>query len=249
MNHTYWNKLAADYTDNVLEIVDQDLSGIFVKTLKKHIKKNHVVADLGCGPGSLLPYLSEHAKKVYAVDFAQELLDLAQERFALDNVIYQQYDLTAPYPPKIKANVVCCINALIHPNDDIRQAMMCTLISCLKISGVGVMVVPSFESITHVYHTLYELQRFEGAPAAKTQQKLDKDFAQEVISPVKGVVNIGGEATKCYTREELITWLTRHQLHIVDIHKIEFSWQEELDNPPRRLQDPFPWDWLVVFKK
>jgi hypothetical protein len=43
--------------------------------------------------------------------------------------------------------------------------------------------------------------------------------------------------------------LTRHQFTPVQFKKIEYDWNTEFLRPPRWLDHPRPWDWLVVAKK
>ena len=47
--------------------------------IKKYIKPNKVILEVGCGYGRLLEPLSKNAKKIVGIDFSKPLLDRAEE--------------------------------------------------------------------------------------------------------------------------------------------------------------------------
>jgi ubiquinone/menaquinone biosynthesis C-methylase UbiE len=91
MDTKYWNSLAKNFEDHVLEISAQDKHGVLKNEIAKAAKGAITAADLGCGTGSLLPLLSPKFKTVYAVDYAAELLEKAERRFHLKNIRYFWY--------------------------------------------------------------------------------------------------------------------------------------------------------------
>ncbi|HCQ39934.1 MAG TPA: SAM-dependent methyltransferase, partial [Verrucomicrobiales bacterium] len=58
MDRQYWDSLADSYEDDLLEISREDLEGALSEELNSLGEKAESVADLGCGPGSLLPLLA-----------------------------------------------------------------------------------------------------------------------------------------------------------------------------------------------
>ncbi len=250
MNNQYWNSLAQDYKDQVMEIADRDLRGVLKEEIALAAKGANLAADLGCGAGGLLGFLSPHFKIVNAVDYAADLLEQARQRHAACfNIDYIHHNLAGDKPLPFKADVTFCINALISPLNDQRQKMVRCVWQATKSNGVSIFVVPSFESIFNTYHTMIRCQMRDGANRSQAVREMERFYNKEIKSPVDGIVEIGGTLTKCFTGEELTGFLSDAGYAVERVRKIEFPWSEELDNVPRWLKEPYPWDWLAVARK
>jgi ubiquinone/menaquinone biosynthesis C-methylase UbiE len=249
VNNQYWNSLAKDFDSKVLEIAQKDFKGVLKKELRLLANKNLIAADLACGRGSLLKLLAPQFKKVYAVDYAKDLLNVAQRQFSFENVEYVKHNLCSHKFLPFKVDVTFNINALLSPSDQQRLLMAKNVYKATKLKGRSVFVVPSFESILNTYRMLVRLEKIEGKKSAFVIRRFDKMYEKEVFSSVDGIVDIGGTKTKTYTKEELQTFLKDVGYKIERVKKIEFMWDEEVKNPPRWLKDPYPWDWLVVARK
>ncbi len=71
---------------HVLESKDRvNLYRNVFKNLLEYIK-NKDVADIGCGTGVLTDFIAEHAKKVYALDISDEMIEIAKKRIKNKNV-------------------------------------------------------------------------------------------------------------------------------------------------------------------
>ncbi|WP_455199032.1 class I SAM-dependent methyltransferase [Kaarinaea lacus] len=249
MNTNYWNSLASDFEDNVLEIANHDLNGVLEEQIMRVAKKGAVAADLGCGTGSLLPLLHDKFDTVFAVDYADELLNVAREKNHYENVEYICHDLVSKTPLPFTAEVVFSINALISTNHEHRQAIAQSLWSTTSKNGCCVVVVPSMESVMHVYQALVRCNTREEMGRRKAVSHVTRTYQKEVLSPVDGIVSIGGTPTKCFTREELSIFLSDTGFNIEALHRVEFPWEEEIDDAPRWLKGPYPWDWLIIGRK
>lgn len=252
MNRKHWDILAGDFEASVLEISNQDLGGVLeeeVDRLATGLKSRGVAADLGCGPGSLLPVLARKFGTVYGVDFAAKLLEEAGRRCEAPNLRLLQHSLTGGKPLPFKADVSFCVNALINPRAGLREKMLRAVRGATKKGGRCVFVVPALESTLHTFQAMIRCRVKEGAGHARELRLADGVFKEEVLSPVGGIVDIGSVATKCFLREELVTVLEDARFAVERIRKIEFSWDEEIENAPDWLKAPYPWDWLVVARK
>ena len=75
-----WSKVAASYEKEFIDPYLADVRNPIKKYLADHgDPARKVVADLGCGIGPLLPLLSQHYRKVYAIDFARGMLERARK--------------------------------------------------------------------------------------------------------------------------------------------------------------------------
>ena len=36
---------------------------------------------------------------------------------------------------------------------------------------------------------------------------------------------------------------------MIDVQKVEYSWNADFENAPEWMQEPHPWDWMLVVKK
>ena len=164
MDRNYWDSLADCYEENLLEIAREDRAGALSEELEALGGEGIRVADLGCGPGSLLPLLARHFEEVIAVDYAEQLLDRARQRCRSKKVSYACHDLSRGLELPFRVEVICCINALIDPDSGRRRGMLRSLRSAMRKQGVAIIVVPAFESVFHVYHTLRRIRERSGPP-------------------------------------------------------------------------------------
>src|SRR5262249_5670270 len=84
----HWSRAARDYEKEFIDPYGPEVRNPLLAALGKLADpERQVAADLGCGIGPLLPFLSQHFRSVYAVDFAEGMLARAKERCrALKNV-------------------------------------------------------------------------------------------------------------------------------------------------------------------
>ena len=192
MDRQYWDSLANHYQDDLLEISREDRSGVLTKELKVLGGEGIRVADLGCGPGSLLPFLVANFGEVIAVDYAEKLLGQARQRCRSRKVRFVRRDLSRGQRLSFKVEVVCCINALIDPDRDKRRGMLRSLRSAMSKKGLAVIVVPALESVFHVYHTLRMIREREGAPDGIDSKEAELMMGEEVDSFPSGIIQVGG---------------------------------------------------------
>ena len=248
MDRNYWDSQAEGYEQNLLEIAREDLAGALQEELASLGGRRRRVADLGCGPGSLLPLLVQYFDEVIAIDYARQLLNLARERCESGKVTYACRDLSRGKELPFRVDVACCINALIDPVRRKRHGMLRSLRSVLEPGGTALLVVPALESVFHVYHTLRRIREHAGRPDGMSRAEADHALGEEMVSLVEGVARVGGVPTKYWMREELGATLEDHGLKVQRVRRVEYCWAEEIENPPGWLEGRRPWDWLVVCK-
>lgn len=249
MSSKSWNSLASDFENDVLEIANHDLLGVLKKQVECVAKGRATAADLGCGPGSLLPLLCSNFETVYAVDYAAELLKVAEQKHNFINAQYLVHNLAGKKPLPFAVDVTFSVNTLISKSDDMRQGIARSLWHATKKNGMCVVVVPSMESITHVCQSMVRCKVSDGMSRSRAVAAMNRSYKKEVLSQVGGIVSIGEVPTKCYTREEIEIFLTETGFNIEQILRIEYPWSEEFDHSPGWLKEPYPWDWLVLGNK
>ncbi|NNC86955.1 MAG: class I SAM-dependent methyltransferase [Akkermansiaceae bacterium] len=249
MDKAYWDSMEDRFGVDVLEIAREECGGHLRAEIAHLGGPRRSAADLGCGPGSLLPLLAEQFAEVIAVDFSQPLLDRAADAHPLPNLRFVRHDLSRGGPVPFAVDAAICVNALLSPSPGAREAMLAAVHAATKPGGAALVVVPAFESVFHVYHSLIRCRRREGKPSGLDPKGADRLLRDEVESFADGVVRLSGVPTKYWMREELAAAMEDAGFAIERVRKIEYPWEEELEEPPAWLQTPNPWDWLVVARR
>jgi len=247
MQRHYWEKIAPSYNEEIFDVLQNDKRRFIVAAIKKIAASSKTVLDAGCAIGKWLPVLSPLFKEVTAADISAKNLTIAKKTYPdFNNVIYLRTDMSARKTNLAKYDVAVCINAILSASLKKRDAFFHNLSTCLKKDGHLVLVVPSLES--------WLLTRI-----IQNQWKIDKELFRESLSGKEAITRykniqqgnaeIDSVPTKHYLREELIHLLSQERLEVQDCRKIEYDWKTEFTKPPKSLQKPGPWDWMIVAKK
>ena len=258
MDAASWNAIADHYSDEVLSVFENDTHNVVAKHLKRLGSDQHTVADIGCGPGNFLPLLATLFKSVHAIDFSSALLKKAEQQCmdaSHENVRFHRINLckkldVLPYP---KVNLALCVNALLEPSLTGRLHMWDKLRKSVVRGGYLLLVVPALESALLAHTRLVHWILDEGrSPHFAVRHEFSTDDApastpQQILR--EGVLETGGTLTKHFFQEELNAELPRHGFEITEISKLEYDWRTEFANPPKDMQEPYPWDWTVLARK
>jgi len=251
MDEKYWDKVAGDYDGEIFSVFDQDRNGVIRSHIRRFGSPKLTAADFGCGVGKFIPVLAKNFAHVHAIDLSDELLGQARETCkALPNVTYAKKDLSSPRVKLDKVDFALSINVAIMVPRRTRLGILRTVARGVRKSGHLLLVVPSLESalLTDVRLIEWNLRSGMGYDKAVAASLGDAEIAQE-RSIRQGVVEIDGEPTKHYLREELEVLLAELPLDIRSIEKVEYSWKTEFESPPKWMKAPYPWDWAVLLRK
>ncbi len=245
MDRKYWEDVALVHDEKIFDVFSNDAEQVIHKNIIKYSSRKKTAMDLGCAIGNWLPMLSAHFKKVYAVDISKHYIDLAKKKNKqLPNIEYIHVDLAkASKAITTTADVVVCINTLLTPNAQSRNAAYETVIKAVAKKGYLVLVVPALESALYSEFIL-DLWDAKDKAAGKKADKVAKEG-----NPFDGTMHLDGTPTKHYLKEELHFMLQQSGFEIVETKKVKYTWKTEFTNPPAWLKAPFPWDWLVVAKR
>lgn len=247
MKQQYWEKIAPSYSDEIFDVLQNDHRGIIRKSIQKLADPKKTVVDIGTAVGKWLPVLSPAFKKVYALDISKKNLAIAQKRYALlDNVVYHHVDMSGKKRKIPASDVAVCINAILTSSLEDREIFFRSLAGTLKNNGNLVLVVPSLESwlLTHIISNQFNIEKdlLHRKTNARKGLKKWKNILQ-------GNVDIDDVPTKHYLESELELLLDQHGFSVDEIKKVEYEWKTEFNKPPKWLERPKPWDWLVLAHK
>ena len=200
--------------------------------------------------GSFLPLLSEAFKEVCAYDFSSACLEQAQDAYGyLENVSFQQADLTDETLTLGKTDFAFCCNVAISPSYTVREKIFHNIQRYLNPGGHLMLIVPSLESALYSGFRLFDWNLKAGyAPSNAIRCGFECDSVP-TAKRYQGIIDIEKVPTKHYLKEELVVLLSDMQMTVKMVEKIEYDWSTEFSDPPSWMKSPYPWDWLVVAQK
>lgn len=244
----HWNRIAHSYEQEIFDVFKSDKNKILPTYFRKYRNPDHTAIDLGCGIGKAFPYLSPLFKKVYAVDISDKCLDIAANR-AFDNISFQKVDLADPDAKLPQADFGFCCNVLLLPDLAKNVAMIRNAYKALRKNAAGLFVVPSLDSILFYAWRLIEWNRMEGIAPADIPDSEFSYFSGSKRDLFQGLIRIDGVVTKHYSHPELQVIFRDAGFQILNIERVEYDWSTEFAEPPKWLNDPYPWDWLVEVRR
>jgi SAM-dependent methyltransferase len=249
MSKSRWNALADTFESDVLQIASSDTQGSFLKTARRLGNRNSTAIDFGCGIGSSTRLIAPFFGQTLGIDFSPELVSRAISETDAANVRYMCGDLTKSRKLRIQANVAFLINVLIQDKRNVREAILKTAIRNTVPGGKLVIIVPSLESMLHVYQVLLTSNVEAGKSFKAARSKIDRLMQQEIASLADGLVSVGGVVTKHYMAQELELIAHAHGLSVSTLEKVRYPWDEEADNSEQLEAYPEPWDWILVVER
>ena len=163
---------------------------------------------------------------------------------------YRTVDLAAPGVRLPPADFALCVNVAIAPSLAHRNRLLDATCRHVRRGGHLVLVVPALESSFLTDFRLIEWNLRDGMkPGRAVRGGFRAHRPTGNPRAHEGVVRIDQVETKHFLKEELEILLKNRGLRTLEVEKIEYPWTSEFTSPPRWMQAPFPWDWLVVAHK
>ena len=244
----HWNEIAPKYNDEIFDVFNSDKNKRLPVYFKKHANSSHHAIDFGCGNGKSFPYLSPIFKSITAVDISKELLAQAKKR-PYTNIEFRCLDLTKKNLKLPTADFVFCCNVAMLPEIEKTYAMLTNIQKSLRKGGNALLVLPSLDSVMYSSWRLIDLYAKEGVDSHKIPNSEFDYFRASKRDIVQGIIYIDGRPTKHFGQSELEVVMREVGLTITAIDKVEYEWDSEFAEPPKGMQGPYPWDWLVECTK
>ena len=168
----FWNKLAESYSRKpVADPLAFERKIAFMQSL---IQPHSVIADLGCGTGSLALRLAPFAREVHGLDLSQEMVRIARDKAksqGAHNVTFHvgPVDGSLPFLPQSLDGICAC--SLLHLVED-RAHLLALAFKLLKPGGFFVTSTPCLAESRVPYTPLLKLLHFMGrAPRVQVFSK------------------------------------------------------------------------------
>lgn len=247
MKRNYWEKMADTYAEEIFDVLHNDKKALIRTVIEKNAGKNKTVIDIGCAIGKWLPVLAPAFKKVVAVDISAKNLEIAASLYPqYTNVEYLRMDMSGKKTTIPACDFGICINAILTPDKKARDTFFAALGACIKKGGRIVLTIPSLEShlLTGIVQHYYKVDK-----KYFPKEKNGKEALRKWNNIRQGNADIDDVPHKHYLKEELQLLLAEAGFAAEEFHKIEYDWSTEFHNPPARLKEPKPWDWMVVGRR
>lgn len=247
MKRNYWEKMADTYAEEIFDVLHNDKKALIRTVIEKNAGKNKTVIDIGCAIGKWLPVLAPAFKKVVAVDISAKNLEIAASLYPqYTNVEYLRMDMSGKKTTIPACDFGICINAILTPDKKARDTFFAALGACIKKGGRIVLTIPSLEShlLTGIVQQYYKVDT-----KYFPKEKNGKEALRKWNNIRQGNADIDDVPHKHYLKEELQLLLAEAGFAAEEFHKIEYDWSTEFHNPPARLKEPKPWDWMVVGRR
>jgi SAM-dependent methyltransferase len=247
----FWSRVAASYER---EFIDPYRADVRCNPLARVLKRlrdpeRGVVADFGCGIGPLLPLLSRHFQTVYAVDFAEGMLERARKRAAeCANVRFVQSSFTNLQAVPAPLDVAIAVNSLVLPNPaDMEQALR-EIAGRLKNKGYFVGILPAMDAVHYYTMLLVDRARAAGKPVPVARQNAARHCEHECYDFAFGQFRFRGLDQHFWQPFEVAYRFRRAGFVLKRLKRVYLSWKQFAHGKDLRDQLP-PWDYFFLAKR
>lgn len=243
----HWDRIGSNYNHEIFDVFKLNRGQKLQRYFRKYYNPKHTAIDFGCGTGKAFGFLSPHFKSVLGLDISQNLIDVAKT-LGYRNTELRRCDLTRTDLRLPKVNFAFCCNVAILPRKKGNTSILTNIVKSLLPGGTLFLVVPSLESVLYTSSRMIEWYSREDVELKSIPDE-ELEYYRDNRSIADGVVFIDGVPTKHYLEAELRAWFQSMRITVEEIERLEYPWQTEFATPPRWMQEPFPWDWLVIARK
>ncbi len=246
----HWSRQAARYDELFLDPYGQDVVNPLWRAMEAipgAVRKT--VADLGCGTGTLLPYLVERFESVIAIDFAPGMLAYARRRLdgpALARVTFLERPMDELDDLAGKLDVAVAVNSLVMP--DVRQIdrTLSSIRKSLRPEGYFMGVVPSIDAIYYHMMLLIDQSLDQGFPLAEAEKLAALHVERRHYDFAYGRFQYEGLRQKFWLPFEVEHRLKKAGFANPVLEKVLYPWDESLAGGQGLAAFPPSWDWFFL---
>jgi SAM-dependent methyltransferase len=247
-NH-HWSKAAASYEQEFVDPFRSDVRSPLKRALKKLAADGaKVVADLGCGIGPLLPFLSQTFERVIAVDFAAGMLERARRRCPdATNITYLERSLTKLVSLSGMLDVAVSVNSLVMPNVADQEAALGQIRAALKPDGRFLGILPAMDGVHYQTMLLLDRARDRGQPLEAARKNAAFLNDHSLYDFAFGQFRFQGLDQHFWQPFEIPYRFARAGFTLLRKKKVHLSWSQ-FGGQDSLAQYPPPWDWFFIAK-
>jgi ubiquinone/menaquinone biosynthesis C-methylase UbiE len=257
MRATDWDKIAPEYFDNIESPFTKGVRNPIYRLLNEiegHNKKS--VLEVGCGTGTMIPFLSRNFDHVIAIDISRKMIEIAKEKYkGYKNVEFMHMDMAKISSMKKKFDVIVSVNSLIMPNIAKINQVLHKIHLNLKRGGYFVAIFPSFDALIYQAVITYDKEYDKTGDKIKARRATNKIIAKRHHDFCYGFLyyNSKEDRQKHFFGFEILYRLRKAGFKKISIEKVLYPWEgiKSEPNPKRfsgQLYDKL-WDWCIFAQK
>jgi len=239
-----WDRVAADYFNEVVSPLAAGVPRPLLRALEALPDPgSKTIADLGCGPGTMIPLLAARFGHVLAIDFSLAMLARARAACRAPHVSFHRADLADLRRFRARVDVAVTVNAVLTPDVERLTRTFEAIHGTLRPGGVLVGVFPAMEAVLYQGLLIHERERRRWAPPrarARTSAILERaryDF-------VHGTYEEDGRTQKFFYGFELTYRLRQAGFRRPRLGRILYPW-DAVGGYEDFPGEPPMWDWFV----
>jgi SAM-dependent methyltransferase len=240
----FWSQAAKSYEQDFVDPYRSEVRSPLAQALRECADRGRkTVADLGCGIGPLLPFLAEHFQHVYAVDFAEGMLQRARERYRhLRNVEFFHLPLTDLASLARRVDVAVAVNSLVMPDIPSLEESLRQIRRLLRPGGVFLGIVPAMDAVHYYTMLLVDRALAAGKPMEAARKNAAHHAEHALYDFAFGQFRYQGLEQHFWQPFEVRYRLQRAGFGRIRLARVLLSW-EQLACADDLKQYPSPWDW------
>ena len=245
----HWNKVAENYDKKIFNVFQNDKKNKLKRYIRKYANKENTAIDFGCGVGKALPLLSPFFKEIIGIDVSRKCIAIAKSS-PYKNVSFKEADLAGKKIDLPTVDFAFCCNVAM--SDDVKRnhSIIKNVLSTLNKDGVALFVLPSLESASLAAWRLISWYDREGTDMGDIpKNELSHMYVNRQKQITEGIVMIDTVPTKHYLISELYALFNSGNFVLQKLDRLEYGWETEFDSPPKWMQSPYPWDWVIEVKR
>lgn len=246
----FWSRIAKVYEREFIDPYRADVRNNPLKKILHRLRdqQNRVVADLGCGIGPLLPFLACWFKTVYAVDFAEGMLERARERARdCSNVCFHQVSFLDLRALPETVDVAVAVNSLVLPNPADLEGALREIRRILKPDGYFLGILPAMDAVHYYTMLLIDRALKAGKPIEIAYKNAAHHCEHEHYDFAFGQFRYRGLEQHFWQPFEVAYRFQRAGFALKRLKKVHLSWKQFAGGKDLSDQPP-PWDWFFLAK-
>ncbi len=254
MRATDWNKIAPEYFKHIQSPFTKSVKNPIYRLLRRLGNTNEKsVLEVGCGTGTLIPFLAKNFKRVVAVDISRKMIEIAEEKHGhLENVELKVMDAVNITRLQEKFDVVVCVNSIIMPDIVKVNKVIKKMYRVLKKKGFLVGIFPSIDSLVYQAMITFDKEYERRKNRRKARRATRRIISARHHDFCFGFFDVGGRQ-KHYYGFELEYRMKKAGFRKIKVGKVKYPWElmDKEENPKQFIGGIYEelWDWTVCAQK
>ncbi len=244
-----WDKIADRYEQEIITPFQEGVvNPLFETILSLPNRRKQTAADLGCGTGPLLPFLSSHFKRVVAIDFSPRMIETAKRRADAENISFHRASLTDLSEFYDRFDVAVAVNSILFPSSRSIDMILSEIHQTLTRNGTLMAIFPSMEVILYQGALIFDREIEKIGDEQKAIWMTKRILERRKFDFISGIYDDNGLRQKFFYEFEIKHRLKKSGFKNIRIKKVLYPWNGRMGSFERFDGQPRLWDWFITAK-